>query len=173
LKQTIGLVVEGPYDEAVIPVLAKRCRPNVQTVTRLCKGTVTGKFRGLLAELNRSHRLEKALVISDADGRDPESVVRSLRIEHRKTYRFKVIPLVIVEELEAWLISDPEALKQVLRVDKEFHSPEKRPDPKAELKKLCIYTPEIARKLAEVIDLKVLAKSCPRFSKFRNAVIGG
>jgi len=51
---TVGLIVEGLYDEAVIPVLVKRCRARVNVVTRKCRGSITGKLAGILAELERS-----------------------------------------------------------------------------------------------------------------------
>ncbi len=89
----IGLIVEGIYDETVLPVLAKRCRNGVRTVTRKCKGPVIGKLPGLVAELDRSYPgLEKVLVVSDADGRNPEEMEREVATQQacRLFFRTKV-----------------------------------------------------------------------------------
>jgi hypothetical protein len=75
---TIGLVVEGEDDKAAIPVLIRRSRKGVKVVTRQCRGTVTGKLRGILAELNRSYRPEKVLIVSDTDGEDPASLIAAM-----------------------------------------------------------------------------------------------
>jgi hypothetical protein len=172
---TVGLIVEGVYDEAVIPVFWKRCRRGVKIVSRKCRGLVTGKFPGIVAELHRSYRIERVLVVSDADGEDPAQLVRTIKGRLVESYRFAVVPIIIVQKLEAWLIADPNALKNVLGVTRNFSSPERISDPKAELQKLfsrkTAYTPETARRIAEEIDLDVLRKRCPRFSVFRATVL--
>ena len=173
---TIGLIVEGIYDETVLPVLVRRCRSGMRTVTRKCKGPVIGKFPGLVAELDRSYRrIEKILVVSDADGHNPEQMERDFKARLIKSYRFKVVPIIIVEALEAWLIADPLTLKNILGVRTTFRSPERIRDPKTQLQKLLppttAYTPELARRIAEGIDFDVLQQRCPRFSAFRDAVL--
>lgn len=175
LMPTIGLIVEGAYDEVAIPVLLKRCRNGVKVITRKCRGSVTGKFLGLLAELGQSHRTDKVLIVSDADGREPRTVLSAIQRRLVGNYRFIVTPLIIVEMLEAWLIADPEALETILGVKTSFVHPERIRDPKAELRRLfaqrSAYTPEIARRIAEEIDLELLARRCPKFLVFREAVL--
>lgn len=169
----IGLVVEGEYDQAAIPVLLKRCHVGAEVVARKCRGSVSGRLAGILDELNRSHRLGKVLIVSDADGQEPKRVIRVIEGRVGRGYRFAAIPLVIVEMLEAWLIADPLALEKVVGVKRAFKSPERIRDPKAELRRLLrplrAYTPEVARRIAQEIDLATLARSCPRFARFRAA----
>src|SRR5713226_6989483 len=98
---TIGLVVEGDYDEAAIPVFIRRARKGVKVVTRQCRGTVTGKLRGILAELNRSYRPETVLIVSDSDGEDPADLIAAMRNKIVGTFSFSIHPLVAVEALEA------------------------------------------------------------------------
>jgi hypothetical protein len=145
---TIGLILEGEYDQAVIPVLLKRCRDGVRVATRLCKGSVAGKSPGFVTELRRTYRPEKVLVVSDADGHEPSKVISRIESRLAKNHRATTTILVIVEMLEAWLIADPKALENVLRVKKSFASPERIRQPKEELEKLCagrtVYTPELA-----------------------------
>lgn len=173
---TIGLIVEGEYDEVAIPVFVKRCRNGVNVITRKCRGSVVGRFAGILTELDRASRIEKVLVISDADGQNPTRIVSSITNRIAGTYRFVVTPLVIVEMLEAWLIADAAALKSVLGARRSFPHPERIRDPKSELRRLfsrtAAYTPEVAGRIAERIDLNVLRQRCPRFATFQEAVVG-
>jgi hypothetical protein len=169
----VGLVVEGVYDEAAISVFAKRCRKDVNIVARICRGTVTGRFRGIVAELHRSYRPERILIVSDSDGQDPAQLMHAIRRRLTTKYRFPVIPLVIVEELEAWLIADPLALERFVGVRKNFPNPEEVSDPKAELRRLfsvSAYTSQAAAALAAAIDLDVLRRRCPRFRAFDRAL---
>lgn len=170
---TVGLVVEGAYDEAAIPVFAKRCRKGVSLITRTCRGPVIGKFPGIVAELHRSYRPERILVVSDSDGEDPAELVRAIRGRLTTKYRFPMIPIVIVEELEAWLIADPSALERIVGIKRNFPNPEKVNDPKAALERLVslsAYTPELARRLAGEVDLDLLRRRCPRFRAFDRAL---
>ncbi len=172
---TIGLVVEGEDDKAAIPVLIKRSRKGVKVVTRQCRGTVTGKLRGILAELNQSYRPEKVLIVRDTDGADPASLIAAMKNKIVGTFSFSIHPLVAVEALEAWLLADPLALESVLGVKKSFASPEKIRDPKAQLEKLLsrrtAYTPELAKAIAEKLDLNVLKTRCPWFATFQRAIL--
>jgi hypothetical protein len=56
LMATIGLIVEGIYDEAVYPILLSRCRCGVSPLTRVCKGPVIGKLQSLVGEFERFRR---------------------------------------------------------------------------------------------------------------------
>jgi uncharacterized protein DUF4276 len=173
---TIGLIVEGEYDEAAIPVFVKRCRNGINVITRKCRGSVAGRVAGILTELDRASRIEKVLVISDADGQSPTRIVSAITDRIAGAYRFVVTPLVIVEMLEAWIIADRAALSSVLGTGRSFPHPERIADPKSELRRLfsraSAYTPEFARRIAERIDLNVLGQRCPRFTTFREAIGG-
>jgi hypothetical protein len=173
---TIGLIVEGIYDEAVYPILLRRCRSGVSPVTRVCKGPVIGKFSSLVAELDRSRRpIEKVIVVSDADGRKPEVLEREFKRRLVGAHRFKVILIIVVEALEAWLIADPFALKRAAGITSAYPNPEKIRHPKTQLirilRRTTRYTPELARRIAEDVDLKILEQRCPRFAGFRKAFL--
>jgi hypothetical protein len=172
---TIGVILEGRDDEAAIPVLLRRCRPGVKVVTRKCRGTVKGKVAGLVAELC-SRPIERILVVCDADGQEPKDVLEGIRKTGIEKNRLPVIPLVVVQMLEAWLLADPDALAQVIGVRKDFANPERERNPKTALERLLRpttrYTPAIAGRIAHLVDLRVLSKRCPRFEIFRKAVVG-
>jgi len=169
----IGLIVEGEYDEAVIPELLKRCRSGVNVVTRKCRGSVLGRLAAIVQELSRSRTLERVLIVADADGRPPEEVIKAIRDRLTPINRLSVIPLVIVQMLEAWLIADSNTLKNVLGISGAFANPERVRDPKSELRRWLgskAYTPRLARTIAAQIDLNVLAHKCPRFDEFQRAL---
>jgi Domain of unknown function (DUF4276) len=171
----IGLIVKGEYDKAAIPILARACRPNARFVPRECRGPVLGKIPGLVENLSHHRpRIEKILIVSDAHGRDPRELERKFTSRIVKKYSFPVIPIIIVEELEAWLIADSEALKRIIGVGRTFTNPERLPDPKSALEKLLargtLYTSEMAGAIAREINLDRLEQQCPRFSLFKKAV---
>jgi hypothetical protein len=172
---TIGLVVEGIYDEAAIPALVKRCHNRATVITRKCKGSVTGRLVGIVTELERSCKPERVLVISDADGERPDTLIDSIRTRVAGRYPFPVTPIVIVQMLEAWLLVDPTALNRVAGIKRSFPRPERIRNPKRELQRLfggrAAYTPEVALRLAQQVDLELLANRCPQFYALRKALV--
>jgi len=171
-------VVEGDYDMKAIPVLIKKCRNQVKVVARQCRGPVIGKFRGILDEFATRASVDKALIICDANGVDPTKLIAEMnkRLADRRPYEFPVKPLVIVEELEAWLLADELAIETVVGIKARFPDPEKLADPKATLKSLLSrsgkpYTAEMAKRIAESVRANVLAKRCQSFAEFREAVL--
>jgi Domain of unknown function (DUF4276) len=173
---TIGLIVEDESDEVALSVLVRKCRNDVSLKTRKCRGTVLGKFRGLVTELYRRYTPEKTLIVCDADGKDPSHILRSFKDRGLDSFQFPVSLIVIVQELEAWLIADPDALQGITRVRKDFKHPEKVRDPKRELLRLLptgmAYTPQTAARIAEAVNLNLLGERCPRFELFRKAING-
>ena len=175
LMPTIGVVVEGVFDEAVIPLFVRRFSSGARVITRKCRGTVTGRLAGLLLELHRSHRPEKVLVVADADGAQPSAIISAISSKTAGHYPFAVRPIVIVQSLEAWLLADGEALMRVVGINTSFRQPERIRDPKAEMRRILAkrtaYTPEIARRIAENIDLDLLSRRRPTFLSLRHAVL--
>ena len=78
---TIGLIVEGVYDEEAISVLIQRIKGQAERpVCRVCGGSVRGKFLRRLRELKYQNP-EKVLVVRDADGKNPDEVIGELESE--------------------------------------------------------------------------------------------
>jgi len=184
LMLTFGLIVEGQYDEMAIGGLIPRFAPaDVEIVARPCgsKVQLMRRFSGFLEEFryikNGSH-VDKALVVRDADGKDPLRLLETMRSKiSGHTYPFPVQLVVIVEELEAWLLADEASLAGIIgkRV-RRTPNPEGLHDPKEQLKRLLsegkvYYTSEIARKIAVNANVDTLASRCPSFGRFRQAVI--
>ena len=171
--RTIGLIVEGVFDEAALPELVQKCSTVATTVIpRPCGGKkkLFAKFPGYLEEFRYAKQgssVDKALVVFDADHKDPqvEIMLLSKRIAARQ-YPFPIKYCAIVQELEAWLLA------------KEVVAPEALCDAKRELEarltaKGISYTQEVARRLASSVDLQLLGQRCQSFRAFPQSVRNG
>ena len=181
---TFGLVVEGIYDEAALKEIIQKCSiSEIEIISRRCgdKVQLIRKFPGFLEDFQhiiQGANVDKVLVIRDADNKPPAELINRMqsRISNR-TYRFPVKPLVIVQELEAWLLADESAIAAVTqRQTRRVGYPERLTDPKEKLRRVLsdaniAYTAEIARQIAESAQVDTIAARCPSFRQFRQAVI--
>jgi hypothetical protein len=189
---TCGLVVEGDYDEAVLTEFIRQCAGHdVEIVSRVCnpRGSLMKRFPGFLEEfryVKQGTSVDRALVVRDADRREPHALRREMeaKIAHR-IYAFSPVRfIVIVRELEAWLLADSEAIATVTRgysgrgVPVVNESIEDIADPKARLQRMLsdakvAYTKEVARKIAAAANVEYIAYRCPSFRSFVQAVRNG
>jgi hypothetical protein len=95
--QTFGLIVEGEYDEAVLRELILKCAGgNIEIISRLCgsAGALMNRFLGFLEEfryVKQGEPVDKALVIRDADRKDPPELIEKMQSKiARRTYPFPV-----------------------------------------------------------------------------------
>lgn len=168
----IGLVVEGFDDEAALPELVRKCHgSDIRVEVRVCgpKAQLLRKFPGFLEEFRRVKEgtaVDKALVICDADRKDPASLRQQMRNKiASRLYPFPVVFWVIVQELEAWLLPTERA-------------PENLANPKERLRMSLsrqgiTYTPAVARRLAAAMQVEGLAARYPAFRGFPEAVQNG
>jgi Domain of unknown function (DUF4276) len=182
---TLGLIVEGVYDAAALTEWIKKClERDIDVKTRLCaqKGSLMRKFPGYLAGFhwdNQGGPVDKAFVVHDAEGKDPQGLMTTMRA--RIADRLPIFPVefvVIVQELETWLLADHEAMAKITgrRVPEIHEALEEIRDPKERLQKILsdagiAYTSEVARKIAAASDLERLAYRCPGFRTFHQAVL--
>lgn len=144
------------------------------------------QFPGLLEsfryEKQGSH-VDKAIVIRDAHGKDPEKLKEKMKSKiANRNYPFKVKFIIIVQELEAWLLADEEAIsritqsrtgKRVSRINEPLGSISQ---PKELLYKVLSeahvpYTDVVAQEIARESDLDKIEYRCPGFREFRQAII--
>ncbi len=181
---SVGLVVEGVYDEAALAEFARKCvSPEVKIVCRPCGNAfqLMKKFPGFFEDfrhVNQGSPVDKAIVIRDADQQNPSELIA--RMEDRITGRNYPFPrkiLVIVEELEAWLLADERAVSDITKKRQAvIRRPEEIVDPKARLKTILsdariVYTHEVARTIAAAADVDVIESRCPWFRRFRQSLI--
>jgi len=181
----IAFVAEGNYDEQVLKTLIPRIRGGpVDVPSRICGKPLRGRYVRRLKELAHEPNLEKALVVSDAHSRNPRAHLDQLQNEIQNVqFAFPVLFVVVVQELEAWLLADHLALNAVAAArggQPNFRpltdSPESFADPKRELRVLLAnagipYTQAVAREIAENADLQRIGYWCRSFRRFQDAVI--
>jgi Domain of unknown function (DUF4276) len=182
---SVGLIVEGIYDEAALTKLVQTCfSTEVDIICRPCGGVpqLMKLFPGFLREfehVNAGLPVDKGIVIRDADQKDPDALISLMESKiSGRIYPFTTKCLVIVQNLETWLLADEEALSSVTRrTQRRVSNPEGIIDPKTRLRKILSdvqidYTAVVAREIAAFARPDVLAARCPSFRKFQEAVVG-
>jgi hypothetical protein len=185
---TYGIVVEGPYDEAALPELIKKCLADeIEIIPRPCGGKdqLMKIFPVFLEEFRHAKQgspVDKALVIRDADVKNPDELLRAMRNKiASRSYPFEVKCIAIVREPETWFLADEEAISKVTqarsgkRVARVTEDLEPILQPKEKLKQILSdagvpYTREVAREIAEQSDPSKIESRCPKFKEFRQAV---
>jgi hypothetical protein len=184
---TLGVIVEGVFDAAALPELIRKCfTDDIHIEARVCGSAsrLMQRGQGFLEEFRhvmQGSPVDKALIIRDADGKDPNKLVHRLNVTIKsRSYPFPVTPVIIVQELETWLLADSEALSQVTgkSIPELPGSLETIMDPKQRLQSLfsdanMAYTTEVTRKIATATRLEVLEYRCPSFRVFRQALRNG
>lgn len=184
-----GIVVEGSYDEAALIELIKKCiSSDIEIIARPCGGKdrLMKSFPGHLESFRygkQGSHIDKAIVIRDADTRNPDELSERMRSKMAgRTYPFEVKFIIIVQELETWLLADEKAISKVTqarsgrtvtRVNENLESIIK---PKEKLQNILSnsgvpYTPAVAREIAKELDISEVEYRCPRFKEFHQAVI--
>lgn len=193
INDAYGIIVEGNDDKAALPEMISKClsdsiSDNMKVIVRLCgnKSDLMKKFSGFLEEFRRVNQglhVDKALVIRDADSRNPDELLSEMRNKIKdKPYPFEVKFIAIVQELEAWLLADDEAISKVTQsrsgktVSRVNENLESIVQPKERLKDILSkakvpYTPEVAREITKETDISKIEYRCQKFKDFRLAVI--
>jgi hypothetical protein len=117
-----GLIVEGTYDEAVFSELVRKIvSPKVELVVRPCGGVpqLMKRSPGFLREFEhviQGRPVDKALVIRDCNGGDPDSLERTLAHKIRNQhYAFPrgVHFHAVKREIETWLLAGIHAINSL------------------------------------------------------------
>lgn len=181
---TFGVVVEGEYDGETLRILIERIvDAEVYMVPRTCgsKVSLMKRFPVFLEEFRYVRQgtfVDKAIVVRDADQKDPQVLYQAMQqMIQDRTYPFPVKFVIIVQELEAWLLADQDAIssvagKTVPRVNEPLEDIDK---PKARLTEILTgvgvsYTRKIAGQIAAVATLQRISYRCPSFRAFQQAV---
>ena len=184
-----GIITEGVYDSAVYEAIIRKLSPGVPIKTLECGGKteLMKRFPGLLNTFKHCFAegpVDMAVVIRDADGKKPEEIETQMASKvDAGNYPFAlgVQFFAVPQAMESWLLADVNALDAVVRrrcrkrVTKSHDAPETLPNPKERLRNLLsdynlAYTSELAREIAQKIDLDRLAARCPRFRVFSQLV---
>jgi len=122
-----GIVVEGPSDAAVNPALIRRMRPDVEDVIAQPCGGVSALNKKFVAMLRgfEYYRIDKALVIRDSGGKDPQTAEADLNHRLNQSGFVPTFPVHIYATrcmVETWLLADEQAVSKVaLSRGRTFH----------------------------------------------------
>jgi hypothetical protein len=182
---SVALVSEGEFDvHAYSPLIRRENGVEVEVHERPCGKPVSGRFINILTVLKYLHpAIDKAIVVSDAHGRNPAAWRAELQGQAgHLVLPFPVEYVVVVEELEAILLCDPRAIECVcaergnaIQLPNLTHSPELLDKPKEELvRQLGLgkvkYTKIVAGEIASRADLGRLCNWSQSYRNFRAAV---
>lgn len=181
----LGLIAEGEFDiYGYSPLIRRENVVDVGIIPRPCGKSVSGRFVNILNELKYVQpAIDRAVIVSDAHGRNPQTWCDELRGQARNLeLPFPVEYIVIVQELEAILLCDPEAIARVcaqrgrqINPAQLRKSPELLADPKEELVKHLArggvgYTKIVASEIAELAALERLHNWSPSYRNFQASV---
>jgi hypothetical protein len=184
----VGLVVEGPTDEAAYPELIRKIRTDVETLqVRPCggKSRLKGIFANFLGEFhrNRAWQIETALVIQDSDCLPSQQVEDRLRL----SFTASLFPALHVEffapkcDLETWLVADENAINRVSRerrkntmvnaVEIQLEVSKAEELFSQQLSKAHLSpVPAVYAEIAKSLDIGRIAALCPSFRRFIEVV---
>jgi hypothetical protein len=187
-----GIVVEGPYDVAVLGELIPRILGrDVRVTPRPCYGK-DDLWKNLLIHLKaleyavKGQAVEKALVIRDSGGKDPEIIEQELtrKVQERRwAFSHGVHVCIIRRELETWLLADvAEGVNAVAKkrggraVAEVQGTLEEIEYPKERLRQLLSeakleYTDQVCAEIARSLRLETLSYRCPSFRPFKQRVV--
>jgi hypothetical protein len=173
---TIGLIVDGLFDQKAITALVRKHRPKVAVKARQCGGGRNhAKAVCILKEFTHRENVDFAIWVTDAEDEDP-ALVETLMAEavnKARPLRYTVRCVVAVRMLEAWLLADELAIRLAGGTARRYANPESLTKPKAELRRLFDhpYTDALAESIASAARPKMIAKRCPSFAKLMAAVL--
>jgi hypothetical protein len=187
-----GIVVEGPYDVAVLRELIPRILGrDVPVISRPCYGK-DDLWKNLLIHLKtldyavEGRAVEKAFVIRDPGGKDPKIIEEELtrKVEERRwAFSQGVHVCIIRREVETWLLADVAegvnavAIKRGGRAVAEVQGTlEDFEYPKQRLRQLLSdarleYTDQVCAEIARSLRLETLSYRCPSFRTFEQRVV--
>ena len=188
---TYGLIVEGPYDQAMYEALIPRiCERDLSFKTLLCEGKDglmknCPDFLRILEKVLLGRPVDKALVIRDSDRKEPLAI--RTRMEGKIDERGYAFPrgvklCVVRREMETWLLADAQAINIVAQnrggrqIQEVQETLEEIHDPKAKLRSVLSeaklpYTEPVCAEIASHLRIDHLEHRCPSFWTFRQNVL--
>jgi hypothetical protein len=185
-----GIVFEGQRDVAVYPAIIRKLRSDVeQVVAWPCGGVpaLSKRFVGFLRgfEYNADYRIDKALVIRDSGGKDPQSAEADLKDRLDQSGFKPTFPVHFYATrcmIETWLLADEQAVSKVAfsrgrdRSIKAINTINKPLEEIIDTKPLFLAMlsqaglpadDKVYEEIASNADLDKIAERCPRFAEFR------
>lgn len=180
MSQKVGIIAEDMSDVEVIKILAQKVSgKNVSADQHVGKGCgplkkkALGWCKSLLAK-----GCTRIILIHDRDRNDATRLRNQLEEVLKNAPQATKVVVVPEEELEAWLLSDVDAIKKAMSLRKSIkivHHPENVDSPKEYIRdqvyktsnKEVQYVNSVHNKLiAKELDVTLVYKRCPSFAPF-------
>lgn len=187
---SFGLVVEGEYDVAVFSELIPRLCPTAEIARAISAGgnPITRMFPVFLKSLQwnvtSSGPVDRALVIRDSNGKDPQQVEQAMQARiagHTYIFPRGFALHAVRQEMETWLLADAQAISVVADgrpVPPIGGSLETLFDAKERFRSVLslaglLSTPATCARIARELNLDVLRDRCPGFLLFEQKALSG
>jgi hypothetical protein len=182
--KSIGLIVEDNSDFNCLVTIIKRIlkKDNIKFKKVIGNGCGKIKKKALAWSENLHHRGCNVLIlIQDLDRNDLKELKNELKMALSTSPISKRLICIPIEELEAWLLSDQNSLKQTFnlkRVPRISGKPETISSPKEKLRdivyscsdKNILYITKHNERIAMEISIELMEKKCPSFSELNTFV---
>jgi hypothetical protein len=184
------LLVEGPSDEKVLPILARRLRSGVRfTAKAVGKGDLLSAQKvEVHIRFATAHQrgIDKAVLCIDSECTPTEETRARLDAVAREVgTRFPSIAIrgvVVDHSLEGWLLCDRQALAQFLGQAEQrlrYGNAENECRPAALMGRLFkqarrdFVKTDVLPRLAEIVDAQRISQGSPTFETFRRILVQG
>lgn len=183
-----GIIAEDDSDaDVAFSLISRLCGRNNYSKHRFTGGgcgRVFNKLAGWCENLSE-RGCNRLLVIHDLDRNNCQALFQALtdKVEQSKLKIERRAVVIPVEEVEAWMLADMDAIKSVFKLrktPKDIQSPEKIRNPKEFLEDLVYRNSNKERRylntkdnlsISRKMDLSLLSQRCPSFRPLREFVV--
>lgn len=180
--KTIGIIAEDNSDfDTIKTIINKITKKNLKYKKNIGNGCgkIKRKCRDYVDDLHR-RECDLVLLFHDLDRNNFDELYRALNDEIKDCNILKKFICIPVEEIEAWFLSDINAIKKTFKIRKDFKikgQPETIPSPKEFLQKIVyknsnkefIYNNVKHNiKIAENLNLELVSKSCNSYNQLES-----
>ena len=181
----IGIIAEDDSDVDCLKSFIKRILANKQVSFKKFVGQGCGKISKKAhawAEIFKAQGCTSLILLHDLDRNNKTSLLKKLNESLLPSPIEKYLICIPIEELEAWLLSDANAIKQVFNINQNISlpaNPETTNSPKEFLgkfvrketnKKVDYINTRHNLKIAEIIDISLIFDKCSTFQQFQNFI---
>ncbi len=138
----IGIIAEDKCDVDVIAELVSKIVPGKRFSTKHFLGHGCGKIKGkcfIWAQVLKNRGCSTLILLQDLDEHEYSVLHRKLSAELRNCALPKNIVIIPIREIEAWLLSDNQAIRRAMKLINniaEISNPEEIIDPKRKLNEI-------------------------------------